>query len=101
MWDSVTSIEEVMRGLDALIRSGKVLYIGVSDHPAWDVSQTNTLAELKNWTPFIALQIEYSLIQSTPEPQLLPIAQGFGLTITPWSALGAWLLSRKFNTKNL
>jgi len=58
MWDSVTPIEEVMRGLDALIRSGKVLYIGVSDHPAWVVSQANTLAELKNWTPFIALQIE-------------------------------------------
>ncbi|HXM26817.1 MAG TPA: aldo/keto reductase [Chthoniobacterales bacterium] len=100
MWDSVTPIEEVMRGLDALIRSGKVLYIGVSDHPAWVVSQANTLAELKNWTPFIALQIEYSLIQRTPERELLPMAQGFGLTITPWSVLGAGLLTRKFNKKN-
>ena len=93
MWDSVTLIEEVMRGLDALIRSGKVLYIGVSDYPAWVVSQANTLAELRNCTPFVALQIEYSLIQRTPERELLPMAQGFGLTITPWSVLGAGLLT--------
>jgi aryl-alcohol dehydrogenase-like predicted oxidoreductase len=100
MWDSVNPIEEVMRGLDALIRSGKVLYIGVSDHPAWVVSQANTLAELKDWTSFVALQIEYSLIQRTPERELLPMAQGFGLTITPRSVLGAGLLTRKFSKKN-
>lgn len=103
MWDSVTPIEEVMRGLDALIRSGKVLYIGVSDHPAWIVSQANTLAELKNWTPFVALQIEYSLIQRTPERELLPMAQGFGLTITPgrFSALGFLLESSARKTSSL
>jgi aryl-alcohol dehydrogenase-like predicted oxidoreductase len=89
MWDSVTPIEEVMRGLDALIRAGKVLYVGVSDHPAWVVAPANTLAALKHWTPFVALQIEYSLIQRTPERELLPMAKGFGLTITPWSVLGA------------
>jgi aryl-alcohol dehydrogenase-like predicted oxidoreductase len=100
MWDSVTPIEEVMRGLDTLIQSGKILYIGVSDHPAWVVSQANTLAELKNWTPFVALQIEYSLIQRTPERELLPMAQEFGLTITPWSVLGAGLLAGKFSKTN-
>jgi aryl-alcohol dehydrogenase-like predicted oxidoreductase len=98
MWDSVTPIEEVMRGLDALIRAGKVLYVGVSDHPAWVVAQANTLAALKHWTPFVALQIEYSLIQRTPERELLPMAKGFGLTITPWSVLGAGLLTGRFNT---
>jgi aryl-alcohol dehydrogenase-like predicted oxidoreductase len=98
MWDSVTPIEEVMRGLDALIRAGKILYVGVSDHPAWVVAQANTLAALKHWTPFVALQIEYSLIQRTPERELLPMAKGFGLTITPWSVLGAGLLTGRFNT---
>ena len=98
MWDSVTPIEEVMYGLDALIRAGKVLYVGVSDHPAWVVAQANTLAALKHWTPFVALQIEYSLIQRTPERELLPMAKGFGLTITPWSVLGAGLLTGRFNT---
>jgi aryl-alcohol dehydrogenase-like predicted oxidoreductase len=82
MWDSVTPIEEVMHGLDALIRAGKILYVGVSDHPAWVVAQANTLATLKHWTPFVAL----------------PMAKGFGLTITPWSVLGAGLLTGRFNT---
>ena len=99
MWDSVTPIEEVMYGLDALIRAGKVLYAGVSDHPAWVVAQANTLATLKHWTPFVALQIEYSLIQRTPERELLPMAKGFGLTITPWSVLGAGLLTGRFTTR--
>jgi aryl-alcohol dehydrogenase-like predicted oxidoreductase len=98
MWDSVTPIEEVMHGLDALIRAGKILYVGVSDHPAWVVAQANTLAALKHWTPFVAMQIEYSLIQRTPERELLPMAKGFGLTITPWSVLGAGLLTGRFNT---
>jgi aryl-alcohol dehydrogenase-like predicted oxidoreductase len=98
MWDSVTPIEEVMYGLDTLIRAGKVLYVGVSDHPAWVVAQANTLATLKNWTPFVALQIEYSLIQRTPERELLPMAKEFGLTITPWSVLGAGLLTGRFDT---
>ena len=87
-----------MYALDALIRAGKVLYAGVSDHPAWVVAQANTLATLKHWTPFVALQIEYSLIQRTPERELLPMAKGFGLTITPWSVLGAGLLTGRFTT---
>jgi aryl-alcohol dehydrogenase-like predicted oxidoreductase len=64
IWNSVTPIEEIMRGLEVLIRSGEILYIGVSDHPAWVVSQANTLAELKNWTLFVALQIESSARRS-------------------------------------
>jgi len=100
MWDSVTPVEEVMSGLDSLVRSGKILYIGISDHPAWVVSQANTLAQLKNWTLFVALQIEYSLIQRTPERELLPMAKAFGLTITPWSVLGGGLLSGKYSKKN-
>jgi aryl-alcohol dehydrogenase-like predicted oxidoreductase len=97
MWDSVTPVEEVLRGLDALVRSGKVLYVGVSDHPAWVVSQANTLPDLKHWTPFIAVQTEYSLVQRTPEREIFPMALSFGLTITAWSVLGAGLLGGKFS----
>jgi len=96
-WDFSTPVEEVMQGLDDLVRSGKVLYVGVSDTPAWIVSQANTLAELRGWSPFIALQIEYSLIERTPERDLLPMARQFGLTVTPWGVLGSGLLTGKYN----
>jgi len=77
IWDSLTPIEEVMRAFDDLVRMGKVLYIGISDSPAWIVSQANTLATLRGWTPFIGLQIEYSLKERTPERELLPPFQIF------------------------
>ena len=100
VWDAMTPVEEVMRALDDLVRAGKVLYVGISDTPAWRVSQANTLADLRGWTPFVALQIEYSLIERTPERDLIPMARAFGLTVTPWSPLGQGILSGKYNTKD-
>jgi len=67
IWDDITPIDEVLRGMDDLVRQGKVNYVGISDTPAWVVAQGNTLADLMGWSPMIALQIEYSLIQRTPE----------------------------------
>lgn len=96
-WDFTTSVEEVMRGLDDLVAKGKVHYIGISDTPAWIVSQANTLAMLRGWTAFAGLQIEYSLVQRTPERDLIPMAKSFGLTVTPWSPLGAGILTGKYN----
>ena len=96
-WDYSTSVEEVMRALDDLVRSGKVLYVGVSDTPAWIVSRANMLAELRGWSPFIALQIEYSLIERTPERDLLPMARSLGMTVTPWGILGSGVLTGKYN----
>jgi aryl-alcohol dehydrogenase-like predicted oxidoreductase len=96
-WDPFTPVEELMRALDDQVRGGKVLYIGVSDFPAWKVSHANTLAELRGWTPFIALQIEYSLVERTPERDLIPMARAFGLAVTPWSPLGGGVLSGKYN----
>jgi len=61
----MTPIEEVMRALDDLIRSGKILYVGISDTPAWVVSQANSIADLRSWSPFIGIQIMYSLIERT------------------------------------
>jgi aryl-alcohol dehydrogenase-like predicted oxidoreductase len=94
-WDFTTPPEEVMRGLDDLVRAGKVNYVGISDAPAWIVAQTNTLAALRGWTPFVALQIEYSLIERTVERELLPMATAFGLAVTPWAPLGGGVLTGK------
>ncbi|MCX6163904.1 MAG: aldo/keto reductase [Ignavibacteriae bacterium] len=98
-WDFMTPAEEVMRALDDMVKAGKILYIGISDTPAWIVSQANTLAELKGWTQFVALQIEYSLIQRTPERDLIPMANAFGLAVTPWAALGGGALTGKYLSK--
>jgi len=94
-WDEMTPVDEVMRAFDDLVRAGKVLYIGISDAPAWWVAQANTLAELRGWTRFVGLQIEYNLIERTPERELLPMAAALGLTVTPWSPLaGGWLTGK-------
>jgi len=95
--DYLTPIEEVMRGLDDLVRQGKVLYVGVSDTPAWVVSQANTLAELRGWSPFIGLQIRYSLVDRTVERELLPMARAFDIGVTPWGILGGGVLTGKYN----
>lgn len=96
-WDFTTPIEEVMRSLDDAVRQGKVLYIGISDTPAWIVSQANTIAQYQGWTQFVALQIEYSLIERTPERDLLPMAKALDLAVTPWSPLGGGVLTGKYN----
>jgi aryl-alcohol dehydrogenase-like predicted oxidoreductase len=96
-WDFTTPVDEVMRALDDMVRAGKVLYIGVSDTPAWIVSQANTMADLKGWTQFVGLQIRYSLIDRTAERELLPMAREFDMAVTPWSVLGAGVLSGKYN----
>jgi aryl-alcohol dehydrogenase-like predicted oxidoreductase len=95
-WDFLTPIEEVMRGLDDLVRSGKVHYLGISDTPAWIVSAANTEARMRGWTCFKGLQVEYSLIQRTPERDLIPMAQQMGLCLTPWAPLAGGALSGKY-----
>jgi aryl-alcohol dehydrogenase-like predicted oxidoreductase len=95
-WDGTTPVEEVMRALDDLVRAGKVLYVGISDTPAWVAAQANTLAGLRGWSPFVGLQIEYSLIERTPERELLPMARAFGLGITPWGVVAGGVLTGKY-----
>jgi aryl-alcohol dehydrogenase-like predicted oxidoreductase len=85
-----------MKGLEDLISRGMVHYIGISDTPAWIVSQANTMAELRGWNQFIGLQIEYSLLQRTVEAELIPMAKAFGMTITPWAPLAGGALTGKY-----
>jgi aryl-alcohol dehydrogenase-like predicted oxidoreductase len=97
MWDQITPVEEVMRGLDDLIRQGKVLYVGISDAPAWWIAQANTLAQLRGWSPFVGLQIEYSLIERTVERELVPMAKGLNLGLTAFSPLAGGILTGKYH----
>ncbi|MBW4572626.1 MAG: aldo/keto reductase [Tolypothrix carrinoi HA7290-LM1] len=99
-WDFMTPIEEVMRGLDDLVRQGKVLYVGISDTPAWIVSQAQMLAELRGWSPFVGLQIEYNLVERTIEREFLPMARSLDLGVLAWSPLGGGILTGKYNREN-
>jgi aryl-alcohol dehydrogenase-like predicted oxidoreductase len=98
-WDYATPVEEVMRGLDDLVRAGKVNYVALSDAPAWIAAQANTLAALRGWNPFVALQLEYSLIERTGERELLPVADAFGLSMTAWAPMGGGLLTGKYTRR--
>src|SRR5262252_6505484 len=97
IWDQITPVEEVMLGLDDLVRAGKVLYVGISDAPAWWIAQANTLASLRGWSPFIAMQIEYSLIERTVERELIPVAKALNVGVTAWSPLAGGVLTGKYH----
>jgi len=97
IWDSITPVEEVMRGLDDLVRQGKILYTGISDAPAWWIAQANTLAHLRGWTPFVGLQIEYSLMERTVERELIPMAKALNIGVTAWSPLAGGILTGKYH----
>src|SRR5580698_219526 len=99
-WDVHTPIGETMSALEDLVRSGKVLYLGVSDTPAWKVAEANVTARFRGWSAFIGLQIEYSLLERTVEQELVPMALELGLGITPWSPLKSGVLSGKYTRQN-
>lgn len=100
-WDDTTPPDEVLRALDDLVRAGKVLYLGICNTPAWRVAQLQTIADLRGWSPFVALQIEYSLVERSVEHELMPMARALGLGVMPWSPLGGGLLSGKYGTSDL
>ena len=96
IWDDLTPVDEILRGIDDLIKQGKVNYAAISDTPAWIVSKANTLAELMGWSQFIALQVEYSLLQRSPERDLVPMASHYNMTVTPWAPLAGGALTGKY-----
>jgi len=99
-WDAHTPIEETMAALDDLVSAGKVRYLGVSDTPAWKVTEANVSARFRGWSAFIGLQIEYSLLERSVEQELVPMARELGLGITPWSPLKSGALSGKYTRAN-
>jgi len=95
-YDDDTPIDETLRGLDDLVRMGKVHYIGLSDTPAWVVSAAQVMAELRGWSSLAAIQVEYSLLQRTPERDLLPMAAHFDLGVAAWAPLAGGVLTGKY-----
>lgn len=100
-WDYTTRPDEVMRALDDLVRAGKILYLGICNTPAWRVAEMQTLADLRGWSPLVALQVEYSLVERTAEHELLPMARAMGLGVLPWSPLGGGILTGKYGRADL
>jgi aryl-alcohol dehydrogenase-like predicted oxidoreductase len=98
IWDAFTPIDEVMRALDDVVRAGKVLYVGISDTPAWIVSRAVTLAEERGWTPFSGIQLPYNLVERSAERDLLPMANMLDLAVTAWEPLAGGLLSGRYGT---
>jgi aryl-alcohol dehydrogenase-like predicted oxidoreductase len=96
VWDQNTPVEETMRALDDAVRDGKVLYVGVSDTPAWVASRANTLAEWRGWSPVVGIQAQYSLVQRDVEREVLPMAESAGMSLAAWSPLAGGILSGKF-----
>jgi aryl-alcohol dehydrogenase-like predicted oxidoreductase len=100
-WEFRTPIDEIMRALDDAVRAGKVLYVGISDTPAWTIARANTMAELRGWTPFVALQTHYNLIERTSERELIPMSRELGIGVLPWSPLAGGVLTGKYGKKDL
>lgn len=101
MWDFRTPVEEILRAFDDLVRSGKVLYAGLSDVPAWQASRMQAIADVRGWTPLCALQIPYSLIERTVEREMIPMAREMGMGVSPWAPLGQGVLTGKYTRADL
>jgi aryl-alcohol dehydrogenase-like predicted oxidoreductase len=100
-WDFTTPVEEILRAMDDLVRAGKILYVGISDAPAWQVSRMQAIADLRGWSPLVALQIEYNLVERTVERDLIPMAREMGLGVIPWSPLASGVLTGKYSKADL
>lgn len=100
-WDFRSPVEEVMRGMDDLVRQGKVHYIAASDTASWKIAQANTVATIRGWTPFIATQTMYNLLDRTVEHEIVPMARELGVAVQPWSPLGHGVLSGKYTREDL
>lgn len=97
-WDHSTPEIEIMRGMDDLVRSGKVMYVGISDTPAWEVARCNTMAEHFGWTPFVAYQGRHNIGDRSMEREIIPMCQKLGLGVCPWSVLGAGRYTGRFKS---
>ncbi|EDP53712.1 aryl-alcohol dehydrogenase (AAD), putative [Aspergillus fumigatus A1163] len=94
-WDHTTSIEEIMNSLHILVEQGKVLYLGISDTPAWIVAAANAYAAAVGKTPFCIYQGRWNVMLRDFEREILPMARHFGMALAPWNILG----SGKFQTR--
>lgn len=94
--DGQTPIDEIVRGLDDLVRTGKINYAGFSNFPAWRIANASLLADLRGWAPIVGIQVEYNLIERTADRELLPMAEALGLGVAFWSPLAGGTLTGKY-----
>ena len=95
-WDEHTPIEETLRGLDDLVRAGKVRYVGASQFASWQLAHANLLAEVRGWTPFVALQSEYNMFERGVEREELPYCQAHRVGFVPYFPLAGGFLTGKY-----
>jgi aryl-alcohol dehydrogenase-like predicted oxidoreductase len=98
-WDPLTPVDEVLRATEDLVRSGKVLYLGAANTPAWTVARAVTLAETRGWSGFSAVQVEYSLVERDVDREIVPMARELGLTVAAWTPLASGWLTGKYLTE--
>lgn len=101
IWDARTPVEEILRAFDDLVRAGKILYVGISDTPAWQISRMQAIADLRGWSPLVALQVPYNLADRTVEREFMGMAQEMGLGVLPWSPLAGGVLTGKYSREDL
>ncbi len=95
-WDETTPIEETVRGLDDLVRMGKVRYVGVSDFAAWQLAKANLLADVRGWSPSVAIQSHYHMLERQVEQEVLPYCQAHGVGFVPYFPLAGGFLTGKY-----
>ena len=95
-WDEHTPIEETLRGLDDLLRAGKVRYLGASEFASWQLAHANLLAEVRGWTPFAALQSHYHMLERGVEREVLPYCRAHGVGFVPFFPLAGGFLTGKY-----
>lgn len=95
-WDDKTPIEETLRALDDLVRSGKVRYIGASNYAAWQLARANVLAEVRNWTPFVSIQNHYHMLEREQEREIIPFCNAHNVGLLPFFPLAGGFLTGKY-----
>jgi len=95
-WDDATPIEETLRALDDLVRSGKVRYVGASNYMAWQLARANLLAEFNHWTPFVSIQNHYHMFEREQESEMIPFCNAHNIGILPFFPLAGGFLTGKY-----
>ncbi len=95
-WDAATPLEETLRTLDDLVRSGKVRYIGASNYMAWQLARANLLAEFNHWTPFVSIQNHYHMFERALEREMIPFCNAHNIGILPYFPLAGGFLTGKY-----
>jgi aryl-alcohol dehydrogenase-like predicted oxidoreductase len=95
-FDPLTPIEEMLRGLDDLVRAGKLRYIGASQFMAWQIARCNLMAEFHGWSPFVASQVHYHMLERAQEKEMLPFCRSQGVGVIPYFPLAGGFLTGKY-----